>query len=189
MWPSPRGSMQNKIRSILPAFNNFSNITSLKIGATFQPYCPSFELEYIQNLDIDCIEVLRGLEREFVCFLMAFPKVQSLSITMKPTVEPQALLINDLSFHSLHSLNMKGLITTESSLLDFITAQPPEASLTFIDVILQRGSWNRISRRLRAIGRFLLLSGDAHNPSLARSQPCRHSLISCQTCRNSESSV
>lgn len=190
MWPSFRGLMQNKIRIILPAFNNFSNITKLEIGGTFQPYCPSVRLSHIQSLHIDCLELLRGLEREFVCFLSAFPMVKDLSIMMKRGRETEFIPMHELSFPLLRSFRIEGLVVTETSMLDFMIAQLMEATITLLDDVLQRGSWNGLARGLRQAGRFIFFNNDGvNNPSLAKPRPCHHSLYSCPTCRDADSAI
>lgn len=183
MWPSFRNSMQNKIRNILPAFNDFYNITKLEIGGIFQPYCPSARLNHIQSLHIDCLELLRSLEREFVCFLSAFSTVRDLSITIKRGRETKLIPMHELSFPHLRTFRIEGLVATETSMLDFIIAQPMEANITLLDTVLQRGSWNGLARGLRHAGRFIFISNnELDKTKLAKSRPCHHNLYSCPSC-------
>lgn len=122
MRPFFRSLIQNKIRSILPAFNNFNNITKLKIEGIFQRYYPSIKLNHIQSLYIDCLELFRGLERKFVYFISAFFKVYNLSITIKPERDIEFIPMHRLSFPLLRSFRIEGLVVTKTSMLDFIIA-------------------------------------------------------------------
>lgn len=189
MWPSIRSSMQNKIQNILPTFNNFSNITKLEIGGIFQPYYPSVKLNHIQSLHVEYMELLRSLEREFVCFLSAFPEVQDLSVTLKQTENTQFLPMHNLSFPLLRSFKIKGLVVTETSMFDFIITQPPEATITLHDISLQRRSWKSLAKRLQDARRLLFCNEDANSPVPDKPFPCHHSLDSCPICRNAELSI
>lgn len=82
------------------------------------------------------MELLRGLKREFIYFLSAFPKIQDLSVTLKRIKDLQFLPMHELSFPSLCSFRIEGVIVTETSMFDFIMAQPPEATITLLDIIL-----------------------------------------------------
>lgn len=159
MWPS-HGHIQNVVRWVLPAVCHFSNITRLEISGVFRPYSPTIRLDHILHLRINSLDTIGGRNRDLIDFLMAFPKVQELSLVMKKTNPVLVIPLYTLSLPCLRSLYIGRLNVSERSVYQFVKAQPYLASLTFSNIRMVAGSWVSLFAQIQQLRRPMRIRGN-----------------------------
>lgn len=80
--------------------------------------------------------MLFSLSIDFVYFLLAFPIIQDLLITIKKRKEIESILLHELSLPRLRTFFIKRPIVNEPSMLAFILSHPIKANITLLDAVL-----------------------------------------------------